>query len=99
MSQSDDDVIRVGDLVVVWRGMPCCGMLIDSHGHIFKTTAKASKYGPDIECYCGAIVNRDGWFGASSGYAIHSHCLKKIKGFPELEREVEGVDVPVEENA
>jgi hypothetical protein len=31
--------IKVGDLVMVVRGMPCCGALTGAEGHVFTVTA------------------------------------------------------------
>lgn len=96
MNQSDDDVIRVGDLVMIVGARKCCPD--DTRfGEIFRVMEIGEYPGFCFSCKKRLPIQRVCVYRDTDG--LECCCditrLKKIKGITELEREIEVMDVPV----
>ncbi|MRT30849.1 hypothetical protein [Herbaspirillum sp. CAH-3] len=71
--------IKVGDLVMIVRGMPCCGGTKNIPlGFAFTAYALSKMTAPESCDSCGAIVDGLAVVYADSGMGAYLHCLKKI---------------------
>lgn len=83
------DSIKPGDLVMIVRAKPCCG--VASHMGLVATAEQPKSHGAALRCdYCG-LLDRDftDYYKLGKGYA-HVSRLKKIDP-PALDESVERV--------
>ena len=80
--------IKVGDLVQVVRGMPCCGKITQLMGTVFKVSALVDNEGTTC-ITCGAIVKRIDPISVRGHpqFAFQLSRLKRIPPLSELEGE------------
>ena len=70
--------IKLGDLVYVARGVPCCGSLTGMEGTVFVTTTSRETL-PYEECIgCGKVTYDTYWFGARNGLGVAESRLEKF---------------------
>jgi hypothetical protein len=86
-----DKPISVGDLVVVVRGMPCCGALTKRNGLFFKVSAIS----PDNGAACDSCGKIGGEMHAKdeNGLRFDISRLKRIPPLSELESEKRDEDL------
>ena len=78
--------IKVGDMVVVVRGMPCCGHSTPMQGHIFRVAQIRERTMTRFPClYCAAESDNPAALGGEKPVDLCR--LKRIPPLSELEGE------------
>src|SRR5260221_6522076 len=79
-----DNAIRVGDLVRVARGMPCCGHPTGAEGMIFAVRSIEHTYGEYCD-FCNRLDPEDVANGCAGRLGIDLSRLRKIPDLWELD--------------